>query len=165
MVKEIPQEVAFRHNSRVTILKYAGKRLTNSPERPHYQTLKIKTIEKAIRLARLICPTNRDQKSSHAAFLVRSNVIEKIGFNKPKTHPINKKHPYNVGECGIHAELDACLKIDKEDLRDYSMIVIRVDKNNKLNQSRPCRGCQSVISQFGISEVYYSDKMGDVVKM
>ena len=97
-------------------------------------------------------------------FLIKSNIIEKIGINKRRTHPEISKHPYHEGYVGIHAELDCILKVDKEDLKDYKMLVLRVDRKNKLNISKPCPGCLSLINQFNVGEVWYSDKNGEIVK-
>ena len=126
--------------------------------------MKQQVIKKAVKLAYSLCPINREIRTSHVAFLIKSNVIEKIGVNKRRTHPEISKHPYHEGHVGIHAELDCVLKVDKEDLRDYKMLVLRVDRKNKLNMSKPCPGCLSLINQFNISEVWYSDKNGQIVK-
>ena len=126
--------------------------------------MKQQVIKKAVKLAYSLCPINREIRTSHVAFLIKSNVIEKIGVNKRRTHPEISKHPYHEGHVGIHAELDCVLKVDKEDLRDYKMLVLRVDRKNKLNMSKPCPGCLSLINQFNIAEVWYSDKNGDIVK-
>jgi hypothetical protein len=45
------------------------------------------------------------------------------------------------------------------------MLVLRIDRNGKLNISKPCRGCQSVISQFNLKEIWYSDKDGNIIQM
>ena len=90
-------------------------------------------LNKAKQIAHSLCPTNREIRTSHIAFLIKSNIIEKIGTNKKRTHPETKNHPYHEGVVGIHAELDCLLKMDKEDLSDYNMLVIRVDNNGKLN--------------------------------
>jgi len=126
--------------------------------------VKQRVFEKAIKIAHSLCPTNREIRTSHVAFLIKSNVIEKIGINKKRTHPEIFKHPYHEGHVGIHAELDCILKVDKEDLKDYKMLVLRVDRKNKLNISKPCPGCLSLIDQFNVGEVWYSDKNGEIVK-
>jgi deoxycytidylate deaminase len=121
-------------------------------------------LNKAKQIAHSLCPTNREIRTSHIAFLIKSNIIEKIGTNKKRTHPETKNHPYHEGVVGIHAELDCLLKMDKEDLSGYNMLVIRVDNNGKLNMSKPCQGCQSLLEQFNIKEVWYSDFKGQIVK-
>ncbi len=126
--------------------------------------MKERVFQKAVKIAYSLCPTNRETRTSHVAFLIKSNVIEKIGINKKRTHPEISKHPYHEGHVGIHAELDCILKVDKEDLRNYKMLVLRVDRKNKLNISKPCPGCLSLIDQFNVGEVWYSDKNGEIVK-
>ncbi len=126
--------------------------------------MKERVFQKAVKIAYSLCPTNREIRTSHVAFLIKSNVIEKIGINKKRTHPEISKHPYHEGHVGIHAELDYILKVDKEDLRNYKMLVLRVDRKNKLNISKPCPGCLSLIDQFNVGEVWYSDKNGEIVK-
>lgn len=131
------------------------------------------TINKAIEIAYAICPENRinngSLRSSHVACLVKQDKIVKIGWNKNRTHPKTKKFPYvnyrySKFDVGIHAELDVVLKAGVDDLSKYSIVVLRVDGNGKLNSSRPCRGCMSVLQQVGIAEIYYSDATGKVTK-
>lgn len=104
-------------------------------------------------------------RASHIAFLIKSNKIEKIGVNKRRTHPEISKHPYHEGHVGIHAELDCLLKINKEDLSSYKMLVLRIDRNENLTMSKPCSGCQSVLSQFNLKEIWYSDRNGNIIQM
>jgi deoxycytidylate deaminase len=127
--------------------------------------MKQQVIKKAIKIAYSLCPTNKEIRTSHIAFLIKSNIIEKIGVNKRRTHPEISKHPYHEGHVGVHAELDCILKLDKEDLKDYKMLVLRVDRKNKLNMSKPCPGCASLINQFNVGEVWHSDKTGKIIKM
>jgi tRNA(Arg) A34 adenosine deaminase TadA len=42
--------------------------------------------------------------------------------------------------------------------------IIETHRKNKLNMSKPCPGCLSLIYQFNIGEVWYSDKNGQIVK-
>jgi len=126
--------------------------------------VKKKTLTKAIKLANILCPINRDNglPTSHVAFLVKKNKIVKIGWNKNRTHPIIQDHPYHEGRVGIHAELDCILKYDKEDLSDHEMIVLRLDRKQKLNNSKPCSGCSSLLKQFNINKVYFSNSEGKI---
>ena len=124
--------------------------------------MKKKTLDKTIKIAHALCPTNRNNglPTTHIAFLVKRNKIIKIGLNKNRTHPKVKNHPYHSGKVGIHAELDCILKSGRDDLSDHSLVVLRIDKNSKLNNSKPCLGCKSLIKQFGIKEVLYSNSSG-----
>jgi cytidine deaminase len=99
------------------------------------------------------------------AFLIKCGKIVHIGTNSCKSHPKTLEYDYkNHQMVGLHAELNVCMKSGKEDLRDFKMIVLRVDRTGKLNNSKPCCGCQSVIKQFNVGEVWYSDAKGEIVK-
>ena len=122
-----------------------------------------RTLNRAIDIAKALHPTVRNMRSCHVAFLVFKGKIIKIGFNKNKSHPRNLQHPYYHTDGslpGIHAELDCCLKAGEDDLSKYSMIVIRHNLSMELAISKPCIGCQSVLKQFGITDVYYSTSYG-----
>jgi deoxycytidylate deaminase len=122
-----------------------------------------RTLNRAIDIAKALHPTIRNMRSCHVAFLVFKGKIIKIGFNSPKTHPFNLQHPYHHRDnsnSGLHAELSVCLKMQQDDLSKYSLIVIRHNLNMELAESKPCLGCQSIIKQFGIADVYYSTSYG-----
>jgi len=122
-------------------------------------------IKRTVELAFAMTPTIRELRTTHVSFLIKSGKIVHIGWNKNKTHPINLQHPYHAGAVGLHSELDVCLKSGKDDLSGHEIIVIRVDRNNKLAMSKPCVGCASVLKQFGIKDVWYSNKDGEIVKI
>jgi hypothetical protein len=124
-----------------------------------------KIISRTVDIAMALCPLNLEHRCSHIAFLIRCGKIVHIGTNSCKSHPETLKYDYKDHQkVGIHAELSVCMKSGKENLKDYSMVVLRVDRKGNLANSKPCCGCQSVIKQFNIREVWYSDSKGEVVK-
>lgn len=127
--------------------------------------MKNKIIKRTIDIAKAICPLNLDHRCSHIAFLVKKNKIVHIGTNSCKSNPHTLKYEYEDHQRdGVHAELSVCLKSGKQNLSNYKMIVLRVDRNGNLTNSKPCSGCQSVIKQFNINNVWHSDSEGKVVK-
>lgn len=127
--------------------------------------MNVKIINRTIDIAKALCPLNLEHRCSHIAFLVRSGKIVHIGTNSCKSHPKTLKYDYeNHQLVGIHAELSVCMKSGKENLSGFKMIVLRIDRNGRLANSKPCCGCQSVIKQFNIGEVWYSDKNGNIVR-
>lgn len=127
--------------------------------------MKKKILVKTVEIANALYPNKKwqdEMRTFHAAFLVKKNKIIKIGLNKRRTHPVIKKHPYHEGQVGIHAELDVILKSGKKNLRGHDLVVLRVDNNGKLNNSKPCAGCSSVIRQFGVENIYYSTSSGNI---
>lgn len=124
-----------------------------------------KIIKRTVDIAMALCPLNLEHRCSHIAFLIKSSKIVHIGTNSCRTHPETLKYDYkNHQLVGIHAELAVCMKSGKENLKDYKMVVLRVDRTGKLANSKPCCGCQSVIKQFNLEEVWYSNSDGVVVK-
>jgi hypothetical protein len=53
--------------------------------------MKQQVIKKAVKLAYSLCPINREIRTSHVAFLIKSNVIEKI--ERKEYVPIGSKFP------------------------------------------------------------------------
>lgn len=124
----------------------------------------VKILNRMVEIAKAMCPNNVEHRCSHIAFLVKKNKILNIGWNKNKTVPITTKHPYHEGMVGRHAEVDVIFKSQREDLSGYKIVVLRVSKETKeLMMSKPCKGCASVIKQFGIDEIFYSNKDGKIV--
>jgi deoxycytidylate deaminase len=44
------------------------------------------------------------------------------------------------------------------------MYVIRVNKNDELVNSKPCKSCIEVMRMFGIKNIYYSTETGELKK-
>ena len=74
------------------------------------------------------------------------------GYNSYKSHPIFGAGNYRT----LHAESAAlyCAKRLGIDIYGMDMFVFR--KNNR--KSKPCKDCQKLLIEYGISKVYYSDK-------
>ena len=125
-----------------------------------------KILKRTIDIAKAMCPLNIEHRCSHIAFLIRCGKIVHICTNSCKSHPKTLEYDYkNHQLVGLHAELNACMKSGREDLRDFKMVVIRFNRNNKMANSKPCCGCQSVIKQFNVGEVWYSTDIGQVIKL
>lgn len=116
----------------------------------------LKKIEKIARNG----ASNPDCRCYHIAAIFKGNEIFSIGQNSNKTHPKIQDYQYHPFS-RLHAELAACIKFGNTDCRKYSIAVIRVDRNGKLNQSCPCDGCKSVINQLRFKKVYYTNEQGE----
>ncbi len=97
----------------------------------------------------------------HFSFVVQNNRILACGFNKTGP-PINGfgylKPPYGK----IHSENDvykkAHLIINKR--KPFSVVNIRLIKNNEIRISKPCKCCMSFLKVVGCKEVYFSTESG-----
>ena len=75
---------------------------------------------------------------------------------------------------GIHAEHAAINKLKpsyrKKRLQTINLLVIRISKNNKLQNSKPCTNCiqnMKILPEkkgYKIKNVYYSNNDGDIIK-
>lgn len=122
--------------------------------------------KRTLDLARAMCPLNYERRVSHVAFLIKRGKIVHIALNSAKSHPISYNHDYkDYQHTGLHAELNVCIKSNKENLSKYKLVAIRVNRHMQIRNSKPCIGCQSVIKQFQIGEVWYSNDNGTFDKM
>lgn len=103
-------------------------------------------------------------RCNHLAVIFKGNSILAIGENSHKTHPKTQIYGY-PSFCKIHAELSACIRFGKEDCSKYSIAVVRIDRNGKFNQSRPCPGCQNVLRQLNFRKIYFTNETGNWEKL
>lgn len=92
------------------------------------------------------------------AALVKKNKVVSIGRNKPqKTHPMMCK--FNKFK-RLHAEIDACIGIDRNFVTDSVMYTYRELKDGTLANSKPCETCQFLLKELGVKKVYYTNTQG-----
>lgn len=102
----------------------------------------------------------------HAAALIDSNRIYSAGVNQyVKSIQIKLK---NSGEIQthfrtIHAEISVFSKISKKTAKGLDILVIRINKNFALKNSRPCNHCIDKLRKIGIRKIFYSNKDGNIV--
>lgn len=108
----------------------------------------------------------------HFSFVFDGTHIVSVGTNSRKTHPANLAYGYLSrkskpisGIVGTHSELKAALKAGPQNCRGLTLVNTRVNRNGRLDNSRPCRGCEDLIGKLGFLEVYYTDGNGEFRKM
>jgi len=113
-----------------------------------------------------------DQRCRHFSFIVHKKRVLSIGFNSPKTLPINLKYNFvnkkNVpinDLVGTHSELSAVIKLGAEDCNGLVMVNTRINRNNAIDFSMPCSGCQSFLKTLNFKKIYYSDKNGNFLEL
>jgi len=104
-------------------------------------------------------------RTFHTTFILEKKRIISIGVNNlDKSHPKTNefdytKDNYDYFPC-LHSEMDAWLKLGKEDCSRFVFVNLRVNNNGELDNSLPCKGCKSLMKQIGFKEFYYSNKSG-----
>jgi len=93
--------------------------------------------------------------SNHGAIVIYRGKIVGHGYNKQSVENLNR-----VNKWTIHAEVDAInnalRKISKDNLKQSTLIVVRLMKTGEIGLSQPCKCCSEFIKKCGIKNVYYS---------
>ncbi len=108
---------------------------------------------------------NSEVNNKHAACIMSGKEIYGISINKflyPNTL-INGKKFYNTK----HAEMSVFEKLNMYNKKRIGglvdILVIRVNKNGDLKNSRPCNKCIKTMKSIGIRKVFYSTDFGEIV--
>lgn len=101
----------------------------------------------------LACAAHRDRECYYqlCALVVKKNKVLGIGYNNPKTHPLAKTKMRQ-----LHAEMDACIRCSKQELKGAELIVVRARRDKKVGMAKPCQACDIFIRFMGIKRVYYT---------
>jgi len=120
-----------------------------------------KNLEKLKEIALALAPEMRgDSRCFHVAAIYNKRKMISLAHNKKQSHPKNIEYNY-YEDCGCHAELMAILRGRREDYTGYTMAVVRVDRNEKINTSSPCKFCARVITSLNFKRVFATDKNGE----
>lgn len=99
------------------------------------------------------------------ALIVKNGGLVCVGFNRKKSHPVQKKYNIHRGfdsepKDYIHAEISAIVKAKNVDLRGSSIYISRNNVNGDMAMCRPCKACMEAIRESGISKVFYMSELG-----
>ena len=87
------------------------------------------------------------QRCRHGAILLYRNKVVSRGYNRCYAQRRN-------GWLSRHAEIDALVRSRRLG-QDMVMIVVRIDREENVRNSKPCKRCQKSLARCGI-RVYYS---------
>jgi tRNA(Arg) A34 adenosine deaminase TadA len=90
------------------------------------------------------------------AIVARKRNILSMGTNRQRTHPLQKKFSYRPFlNDWLHAEIHAISLAYTGDLIDSDIYVSRITQDGNLANSRPCPGCLSALTHYGIQRMFY----------
>ena len=98
-----------------------------------------------------------DHKQRMSAIIFGKNKIISKGFNTSQKSLRHFLAKFQRWKGSVHAEVDAIIKA-KRDLKNMSILIIRVNKNNQLRYSRPCEHCRMYLEYVGIKKIYFINK-------
>ena len=129
-------------------------------------------VERHKKILSMLCRTalaaweGKDARGRIAAAIVRKNNVISIGINQKKTDPFQAKYGRDEHSIFHHAEIRAIKQAKRllgtDDLSFYDLYVCRAkwldDRHQVLSwgSSKPCKGCHSCISNYGVRRVIYS---------
>lgn len=111
-------------------------------------------------LAIEVAKSSPSKKLVGAVLLNKNRVVTTATNLERKSHPLQAKFAERVGlkeKIFLHAEIAALVKCREE---CDTIIVARVNNQNKLRNSRPCPICSLALKQAGVSKVHYSTNDG-----
>lgn len=99
------------------------------------------------------------------AVIIKNGDVASVGFNRKKSHPIQKKYNVHRG-CHdetrnyIHAEMSAIVKAKNIDLTGSTIYISRNTVSGDIAMCRPCPACMKAIIDRGIKKIFYTSNIG-----
>lgn len=128
----------------------------------------MKIINKSVEIAKAMFPAEYDSRQGYQAFHFcfiwkRTNLLS-VGVNdvdRMNGRMVTFAQKFNVPVLWpyMHAEIDAVAKLWGRYHVDHSLkvVVLRLNKELKLRDSRPCKICMPILSQLGLTnKLWYS---------
>lgn len=107
-----------------------------------------------------VAKSSPSKKKVGSVLLYKNRVVATATNLDKKTHPLQARLAERVGvhqKIYLHSEIAALVKCRQE---CDTIIVARVNSQNKLRNSKPCPICSTALKEAGVSKVYYSTNEG-----
>jgi deoxycytidylate deaminase len=119
-------------------------------------------FSRLVETAKIFKLTKQTGRSFHVAFVLKGRKVVSVGFNDfRKTNPIcytykpTRHHDPDYQAC-IHAEIHATGRFRNRDMKDSSMVSIRIDNHNRLAYAQPCPNCAFYLGKMNFKNIFYS---------
>lgn len=113
----------------------------------------------------LAVAVNEATKSTHrhrlgAVVFKRKHIISKA-HNRSYRYCSRLDPKFTSFRTSLHAEVGSILAA-KRDLKNTSLLVVRINPQGLLKLAKPCQKCLTFIQYVGIKKVYYSTEEGTI---
>jgi len=123
---------------------------------------------RAVEIAKALMPKDIEGKSYHCSFAVRKSRIVCVGQNSyTKIHPYHKwgryeNHKNFPGEYrpNLHSECSLAIRLGEEDLSNYTILNIRINRRGQPVMSDFCINCFNLLRNLNAKRLFYSDSDG-----
>lgn len=132
--------------------------------------MKDKVLNRLVEISSALKAKKQTGRSFHSTFILFRRRIISIGTNNfNKSHPKTNDFDYVKEDSddylpSLHSEMDAWLKLGEKDCSKFVFVNVRINNNGDIDNSLPCRGCQSLMEQIGFKKFYYSNKDGHFIE-
>jgi tRNA(Arg) A34 adenosine deaminase TadA len=112
------------------------------------------------KLAIEVAKSSPSKKQVGAILLNKSKVVASGTNLETKSHPLQARFAERAGlkeKIYLHAEISALVKCREE---CDTIIVARVNPQNKLRMARPCPICELALKEAGITKIHYTTNKG-----
>lgn len=93
-------------------------------------------------------------KHQLGACIVKGGRVLSVGHNSIRHLSTGKK--YSKWESSLHAERDACRKVEKENLKNAVIFIYRETADGNPALAYPCEHCYKMIKELGLKRIYFS---------
>ena len=101
-------------------------------------------------------------RSKHGAVVFKNGKIIQSGRNQYCS--LERLRHYKSNRIwSVHAEMNALAGLPKNISRGACIVVIKVNKEGNLVNSKPCRVCMAIIRKSGINKVLYSFDINRII--
>jgi tRNA(Arg) A34 adenosine deaminase TadA len=107
-----------------------------------------------------VAKSSPSKKKVGSVLLYKNKVIATATNLERKSHPLQAKLAEKVGlkeKIYLHSEIAALVKCRE---KCDTIVVARVNNQNKLRNSKPCKICSLALKLANVSKVYYSTDDG-----
>ena len=107
-----------------------------------------------------VAKSSPSKKQVGALLLNKSKVVVSATNLETKSHPLQAKFATRAGlseKIYLHAEISALVKCKDE---CDTIVVARINSENKLRNARPCPICQLALEEAGIKKICYTTDEG-----
>lgn len=118
-------------------------------------------LNRMVEMAKALKPAKQELRAFHLAGIFKRNRLVSLAYNTRKTHPKAIRYGYPFATEALHAECLCVIRGKLENYEGHDLVVIRLDNNGKLNQSKPCKFCGELISKMNFDTIAYSDNLGN----
>jgi deoxycytidylate deaminase len=95
------------------------------------------------------------------ALVVKGGRVISVGLNRVSPGKLKDRRYHHVM---VHAELDAILGVDPDDLKGATIYVAGVSKAGTAIKSEPCEACKQMLTDIGVRAVYSLEKDATIHK-